>query len=338
MFCNFSVIICAYTEKRWHEIVAAVESVRQQSLPAHEIIVVVDHNKQLLRRVQEYIPGVVVVENTGAVGLSGARNSGIAAAQGAFLAFLDDDAVATPDWLLHLSEGFADPEVLGVGGPVIPLWQVDRPSWVPDEFLWVVGCSYHGMPEVSCIIRNPIGANMAFRREVFAAVGGFHEGIGRIGTRPLGCEETELCIRARQCWPDRGFLYQLQAAVLHHVPATRAQWSYFFSRCYSEGLSKAFISRYVGTHDGLSSERTYTCKVLPLGVLCGLGDALLHRDFTGFARAWAIGSGLAATVAGYLVGKFGMAKSAEHAAKQRATYPGSQAVYTDQEQDYAMLV
>jgi glucosyl-dolichyl phosphate glucuronosyltransferase len=326
MVRDFSVIICVYTEKRWHELTAAVESVRQQTLPANEIIVVIDHNAQLLWRIQEHMRGVVVVENTEMRGLSGARNSGLAAAKSSFIAFLDDDAMATPDWLMSLSEGFADPKVLGVGGTVIPHWQTHRPAWVPEEFLWVVGCTYRGMPEISCIIRNPIGANMSFRHEVFDAIGGFQEDIGRIGTRPLGCEETELCIRARQYWPTKGFLYQPHATVLHRVPATRARWSYFFSRCYSEGLSKAFVSRYVGAQDSLESERTYTFRVLPQGVLHALIDVFIHQDHTGLARAWAIISGLAATIVGYLVGSFSTraAKPRQDVATKQLSYSGSE--------------
>lgn len=346
MLYDFSVIICTYTEKRWHEITAAVESVRQQTLPASEIIVVVDHNAQLLRRVQEQICGVVVVENAGAVGLSGARNSGLATAKSSFVAFLDDDAVAAPEWLRGLSEAFTDSAILGAGGPVLPNWQTQGVSWIPEEFLWVVGCTYRGMPETSCIIRNPIGANMAFRREVFDTVGGFQEHIGRIGTRPLGCEETELCIRARQYWPTRGFLYQPQAPVFHYVPATRTRWRYFFSRCYSEGLSKAFISRYVGVQDSLTSERAYTLKVLPLGVLRALRDAFVHRDHVGLMRAWAICSGLATTATGYLFGRLYMltAKPEKMVAREVATvknvpHSGSAApqLHNDQEQNCTEL-
>jgi hypothetical protein len=83
-------------------------------------------------------------------------------------------------------------------------------------------------------------------------------------------------------------------------------------------------------------------RVLPQGVLHALSDALIHRDSTGFARAWAISSGLAATVAGYLVAKFGMwtAKPVENIALKSPAYAGSQAVqlHTNQEQDYATLL
>lgn len=299
---DISIIICAYTEERWDDLVAAIASVQSQTMPAREIIVVIDYNLRLLQRVQDSIPNVIAVENTKVRGLSGARNSGIAVASSDIIAFLDDDAVANPNWLSFLSEGFSDPQVLGVGGPVLPLWQTHKSSWLPEEFHWIVGCTYRGMPENVSMIRNPIGANMSFRREVFDAVGGFQSGIGRVGAHPLGCEETEMCIRARQYWPQRGFLYQPQASVLHRVGGMRTSWHYFCSRCYYEGISKAIVSQFVGAKDGLASERAYTLRVLPHGVGQGLSDAFFHHDLSGFGRAGAIISGLALTVTGYLVG------------------------------------
>ena len=298
-----AVIICAYTEERWNDLAAAVESVHAQTLAAKEIFVVVDHHQQLLERVRHHIPGVMALESTQVRGLSGARNTGIAVARSDIIAFLDDDAVANPNWLMSLCEGFSDPRVLGVGGAVLPLWPGEIAAWLPEEFYWVVGCTYRGMPEEAGMIRNPIGANMAFRREVFDAVGGFQSEIGRVGKRPLGCEETEMCIRARQHWPQRGFLYQPQASVLHRVPRSRTNWRYFFSRCYFEGISKAFVSRYVGARDGLASERTYVLRVLPQGAGRGLIDAFFHHDPGGFGHVGAILSGLTLTVAGYCAGR-----------------------------------
>jgi len=299
---DISVVICAYTEDRWNDLVAAVESVRRQTLPAREILVVVDYNPDLLKKVQEQISGVVAVENREARGVSGARNSGIALARGRIIAFLDDDAIAAPDWLLVLTEGFTNPQVTATGGAVTPLWLNKAPAWFPEEFYWVVGCTYRGMPRSATAVRNLVGANMSFRREVFDCLDGFRNDIGRVGTRPIGCEDTELCIRMHQRRPQSIILYQPQACVSQWVPGTRASWRYFCSRCYSEGLSKAAITRYVGLQDGLASERSYTLRTLPEGVVRGLTDALLRRDPTGFARAGAIVVGLAATTAGYVMG------------------------------------
>jgi len=299
---DVSVIICAYTEARWDELVAAIESVQQQKTPPREIIVVIDHNPGLLERVRAHMSGVVAVKNGEPRGLSGARKSGIAAAQGQVIAFLDDDAVAEPDWLEQLVAGYDDPRVLGVGGMIEPLWLDGRPDWFPEEFDWVVGCTYRGMPQMTTPVRNLIGCNMSFRQTVFEAIGGFRCGIGRVGTRPVGCEETELCIRARQRWPESVLLYEPRARVHHRVPANRACWSYFRSRCYAEGLSKALVSQFVGTEDGLASEWTYTLRTLPQGIVRGLADTLLRRDPMGMMRAGAIAAGLAITTAGYLMG------------------------------------
>jgi len=303
VYSDISVIICAYTQQRWQDLVEAVASVRRQTLLPLEIIVVVDHNPALLAQVQEQLDGVIAVQNDEQQGLSGARNSGIAQARGRLLAFLDDDALAAPDWLQQLQEAFTDPHVLGAGGPVLPRWLAHKPDWLPPEFYWVVGCTYLGLPTTVSVVRNPIGANMCFRSVIFTTVGGFRNGIGRVGTRPVGCEETELCIRAHQRWPDHYFLYLPAATVEHRVPPQRATWRYFFARCYAEGISKAFIGRFVGARDSLSAERTYTTRTLPLGVLRNLAAPFSRRDLAGLARAAAIVSGLAATTGGYIVGR-----------------------------------
>ena len=299
---TISVIICAFTEERWDALVAAVESVQQQALSPEEIIVVIDHNKNFLERVRAWLPGVIVIENSGPRGLSGARNSGIAIAHGLFVAFLDDDAVAEPDWLLQLSRCCMDPQVLGAGGAVEPLWLSTRPAWFPEEFYWVIGCTYRGLPERQALVRNLYGGCTCIRKMVFEVVGGFRNGIGRVGTIPKGCEETELCIRAKQHWPQKVFVYEPQARIHHRISPDRTSWRYFWSRCYAEGLSKAIVARYVGARDGLSSERTYTLRTLPRGILRNFIDALLHQDLAGLARGAAIVMGFLVTTLGYLVG------------------------------------
>lgn len=302
MSIDASVIICAYTEARWEELRAAVSSVQQQDAAPREIIVVIDHNPQLCQRAQAEIPGVVLLENEETRGLSGARNTGVKAARGSLIAFLDDDAVAEPDWLELLARPCDDPLTMGCGGLIEPAWQTGKPSWFPDEFNWVVGCSYRGLPWTLSPIRNLIGSSMCIRREVFEAAGYFRSDVGRVDKHPVGCEETELCIRAQQRWPGRRFLYEPAARIHHVVPASRARWSYFCARCFFEGRSKAQVARVAGARDGLSSERLYTLSVLPRGVLRNLAQGLAHRDISGLARAGAIMAGLAITTWGYVTG------------------------------------
>lgn len=297
-----SVVICAYTEERWDVLVAALESVRSQSQRVDEIVLVIDHNPHLLERARESFPYATVVENTETRGLSGARNSGIAASHGELIAFVDDDALLETDWLKKLHPSLQNPDVIGVGGRIIPKWEAIRPEWMPEEFYWVVGCSHRGLAETTADVRNLVGANMLIRRSAFDQVGGFRSEIGRVGTIPLGCEETEFCIRTRQHIPNARFVYEPDALVFHHVPMKRGGWAYFQSRCYAEGISKAVVSRMVGRQDGLSAERTHAFKTLPKGIAQGVKDSYAQSNRWGLARAGAIAAGLAITTAGYARG------------------------------------
>jgi GT2 family glycosyltransferase len=298
---SISVVICAYTEARWDELTAAVQSVAHQTNAARETIVVIDHNDALLARAREAFTDAIVIANGARQGLSGARNTGVAVATGDVVAFLDDDATAERDWLEHLAAPYRDPNVLGVGGEILPAWQVGKPAFFPTEFYWVVGCTYTGLPDEQAEIRNMIGANMSVRRDVLNETGGFSDVIGRVGTRPVGCEETELCIRAKRGRPQGRFIYEPAATVHHLVPKSRSGWHYFVNRCWAEGLSKAVVSRLAGAQDGLSSERAHVLRTLPRGVWQGLVDAR-HGDRSGLARSAAIVLGLAVTTGGYLFG------------------------------------
>lgn len=295
-----SVVVCCYTLDRWNDLVAAIGSLRVQSHRPCEVVVVVDNNATMSSRARRVLPGVRVVDSAGGRGLSAARNTGVAAARGEIVAFLDDDAVAAPDWLEHLAAPYADETVVAVGGRVIARWDTVRPRWMPPTFDWVVGCTYEGHPATATEVRNPIGANMSVRRSVVERLGGFRLGIGREGGGAAGCEETELCIRIRQLIPAARVWYEPAAVVWHRVPVTRATWKYFRSRCVAEGRSKARVARLVGHVDALASERDYVRRAVPKAVV---GDVLtaLAGDPAGLRRASAIVAGTLLTGVGYLL-------------------------------------
>lgn len=296
---TLTVVICAYTVDRWTDLIAAVASVRGQLPPAEEIVVVIDHCPPLAERAAAEIDGVRVVANREQRGLSGARNTGIREARSDIVAFLDDDAVAEPGWAAHLLAGYTDSRVLGVGGQIRPRWDTSRPEWFPAEFDWVVGCTYHGMPAGRARVRNLIGANMSFRRAVLEKAEGFRADLGRVGTVPLGCEETEFCIRAAAENPGGILLHEPAAAVGHRVPAARATWSYFRSRCYAEGLSKAAVARHAGAGRALATERAYLRSVIPAAMLRALR---VGSDHWNPVRAAVLMAAVCATTTGYTVG------------------------------------
>jgi GT2 family glycosyltransferase len=296
------VVICCYTENRFAQLQAAVESVLRQTRPPDDLTVVVDHAPALLVRARRELGDrALVVANGGQRGLADARNAGVRHTATDVVAFLDDDAVADERWLEQLTAWYADPDVVGTGGVVEPQWAQAPPRWLPAEFLWVVGCSYAGLPETPSDVRNPIGANMSFRRPALEPRG-FQPGVGRVATRPMGCEETELAIRAARERPGGRVVHVPAARVRHHVPAERSRWRYFASRCWAEGRSKAIVAGLTGTNSGLASERAYVRRTLPAGVARGLRDAL-GGDLSGLGRAGAIVAGLFLTAAGYLRGR-----------------------------------
>jgi hypothetical protein len=142
---------------------------------------------------------------------------------------------------------------------------------------------------------------MAFRAETFSRVGGFTEGFGRIGTLPLGCEETELCIRLRRQVPGADVRFVPSSTVLHRVSDDRVRYRYFVNRCYSEGISKAQISQVAGSRSSTEAERAYTAQVLPRGVLREVRGALRGRP-SGLPRAATICVGFVVTAIGFVWG------------------------------------
>ena len=106
---------------------------------------------------------------------------------------------------------------------------------------------------------------MAFRREPLIGIGGFNLETGRVGSIPLGAEETEVCIRLRQQDPTRRVVFEPKSVVLHTVTPERMTWRYLRRRSFFEGVSKSALSRDLGSGDALSSERSYALGVLPAG-------------------------------------------------------------------------
>jgi GT2 family glycosyltransferase len=299
---SISVIVCAYSNERIPQLRETLASLQEQTYPAKDIVLIIDHNPELKREFEGLADGQLrVAANSGERGLASARNTGIELAEGELMAFIDDDAAAESTWLERLVECYRDPDVIAAGGRIEPVWEGGRkPAWLPEEFLWVVGCSYRGMAEGS--IRNMIGCNMSFRSSVFEEVGAFNPGIGRLGNQPLGCEETEICIRALERWPGKRIMYVPEALVHHHASRSRQTISYFAKRCYFEGVSKVVVRRLRGA-SGTSSEVGYLSRALPMAVLRDAQNAVLLRGTgSSLSRIGMVTLGVGAVGAGFAYG------------------------------------
>jgi hypothetical protein len=301
-----TVVVCAYTERRWTQTRAALESVLRQRSGPQQVLLVVDHNPSLAERASAELAdaGITVLESSGPPGLSGARNTGLTAASQPVTVFLDDDAEARPGWLDSLIRPYSSAEVVGTGGSVYPRWPKAglRPRWLPPEFDWVVGCSYRGLPDTVSVVRNPIGANMSLRTALALEVGGFDDAVGRVGTNPRGCEETELSIRLTASRPGSAIFYVPDAAVDHHVTEERIRLGYFLRRCWHEGMSKADVVRLAGSAAGLERERRHTAVVIPAALIRELRGFVTGDADAGRRMVTAV-TGLSAAAGGYFAGR-----------------------------------
>lgn len=297
-----SVVVCCYTSDRWKQLSAAITTAADQMGDDDELIVVVDNNEALLARARESFGSFAsVVGNDQQPGLSGARNTGVALAANPLVAFLDDDAVPVEEWLNELTRPFDDPAVVGVGGKADPDWAGGvAPRWMPEEFYWVVGCSYRGLPEGRAEIRNPIGCNMAFRKDAIETVGGFSAALGRVKDKPAGAEETDLAIRVRSATAGK-ILYEPAAVVNHAVGEPRMTLDYFTKRCFAEGRSKAILARRVGAGDATAAERSYL-KTLATGAWSRVVASVRRRQIDPLTQTLVLILGLVVTSAGFISG------------------------------------
>jgi hypothetical protein len=189
----------------------------------------------------------------------------------------------------------AESRILGVSGRSDPIFDAPRPAWLPDEFLWTVGCSYRGMPTATAEVRNFFGGCAVVRRDVFLDLGGFGGGGGHRGERVGGSEEAEFCLRATQR-TGGSFMFRPGAVIRHHVPPARLTMSYYARRCYGEGLVKSAMAARLD-RTSLNPERAFAWA-MPRAVL----RTLLTRGER--ARALGIVLGVVSVLMGLGVGRF----------------------------------
>lgn len=230
-----SVIICTY--RRSERLKTALDSVLTQTCdPGRFEVVVVDNGKEhalieeVVRQCQAAAGGgpalrLVHAPNTG---LSHARNAGLAAARGRCLLFLDDDAVADPDWVRVMVNAFdSHPDAGVIGGRIVlrdpdpapPWW---RPAWR--------GYWSHFEPGHVAFHRAtgwwefPWGANWAARRVALLQCGGFRSAYGRVGNDFGGGEELVAGLLVTSLGFSVGF--EPKSRVLHDVEPSRFTWEH----------------------------------------------------------------------------------------------------------------
>ncbi|HWP44869.1 MAG TPA: glycosyltransferase [Blastocatellia bacterium] len=243
---EISAIIC--THNRAHYLSKALQSLLDQTLPRSEYEIIVvdncsgDSTRETVERFSSGEHLKYIYEPK--LGLSYARNSGWRNASGNYVAYLDDDAIATPAWLERILEVFetVKPRPGCVGGRVYPLWEAARPKWLSDEIITSLAViDWSDEPRVLADIAREwlVGANMAFPLKLLEEVGGFVTGLDRAGRNLLSGGDVLLQKQIVQ----RGFscFYHPEIAVSHLVPASRLRKPWFVRRYYWQGISDAIM-------------------------------------------------------------------------------------------------
>jgi glycosyltransferase involved in cell wall biosynthesis len=261
-----SLVICTYN--RYDFLLDALASIEQQSLAYAKFELIVVDNSADRARQEEFMrdlviecPYTYVVERT--PGLSRARNIAIARAAGDIVAFLDDDAIADRDWAQSILDGFArDPKIGILGGPVQPIWPVERPAWLHpwlEGFLTIIdrGSEPRELKPAEWLA----GTNIAFRKGALVEAGGFNETVGRIGRLLLSNEELQVSDKIKAA----GFVafYEPRMVMRHRVHIERISQQWMRQRVAWQAISDIFSNPHAEP-GGIAADVNYILDYLAL--------------------------------------------------------------------------
>jgi GT2 family glycosyltransferase len=238
-----SVVVC--THRAISSLSACLDSIRGQSLPRDRFeIIVVDNAPSARGPLAEFADVRWLREARG--GLSLARNTGVAAARGEIVAFIDDDATADRDWLASLLAAFGtDQTIACVGGRIELDLPADPPGWY-DAALDGWWSRFDPPSESPTLVTGysqlPYGANLAVKRSVLNELKGFDVDWGRGRDNLRGGEDLEFCLRAmrtgyRVCTTGL-------AKVSHHIDAGRMTLDYLWRVSREAGVSLSGLERH----------------------------------------------------------------------------------------------
>jgi glycosyltransferase involved in cell wall biosynthesis len=250
------VTVCICTHDRPGYVRDCLNGLRRQTVsPGRFEILVVDSAStgdvpaQLVRMVTKIDNARLLRVEQG--GVSNARNAGASAANGAYVAYIDDDAIPAPDWIERIvaAIGESDPPPALIGGRILPHWEAPLPAWWPQQLRGALSIiEYEGRGEYrsSALPRGlePYGANMVVRVATLRAVGGFGRQSGRIGTALLSDEEVQLAWRLQAA--GHSARYDSRVVVRHQIQAGRLTPGWLLSRLYWQGVSTVRTRRLLG--------------------------------------------------------------------------------------------
>jgi glucosyl-dolichyl phosphate glucuronosyltransferase len=295
MDVEISAVVATYNRAAYLR--KALQSLADQTLSQdrYEIVVVdngsQDETRQVCAEFHDMLNLRYLYEPVS--GVSRARNTGCRSARGDYVAFMDDDCVATPGWLTAILGVFTDcqPKPGIVGGPIEGIWEAPRPDWLPDPMLGMLGIVDWGPTRKILTDRSwlPFG-NMAMPRDLWQRVGGAREDLDRQGSKLRANGENYVGQQVKLL--GYNLVYDPEVTMYHHVHASRLNQDYLKRWYHWSGLSDATMYN-IGSHLGpLQRVRVAAgtlAHVLPWAVLMALDPRPAGRFRRRCQVHWALG-------------------------------------------------
>ena len=280
------ITVCICTHNRPTYLRDCLEGLRRQTVGADRFDILVVDSGSTGDAPARIVGLVAAVGNARLLrveqpGVSVARNAGAAAARGSYIAYIDDDAIAAPDWIERIRTAIveADPPPVLIGGRILPHWEAPLPAWWPPQLrgvLSIIEFEGHGEYRTAALPPGlePYAANMTVHVPTLLAMGGFGLHAGRVGTMLLSDEEVQLAWRIQAA----GFSarYDPRIIVRHQIQAAQLNPRWLLSRLYCQGISTARTRRLLGDPGAVWRELPRRLAVMALLAPFGL----LPRDST----------------------------------------------------------
>ncbi|MCS6827519.1 MAG: glycosyltransferase [Caldilinea sp.] len=216
---TFSVIV--NTTDRAASLKILLQALEHQSYPHFEVIVVVGPTHDNTLDILKEYEGRLRILHCPVANLSVSRNIGLRAARGEIVAYIDDDAVPSRNWLLQLNRIFANPLIAATGGVV---YLVHPAHSAVQHRLGIISALAEQYDVRSGLLdklpttgaerfwtMRMMGTNMAYRRSALLAIGGFEEFYEWV------YDDADVALRLAAA----GFgVYPVQEAPVYHVPAS----------------------------------------------------------------------------------------------------------------------
>ena len=264
---EISIVICTYNRDKF--IGKALQSLTKQTLDENrfEIIVVnnncTDRTDEIVKAFLAQFPKL----NTNYVfqtrkGLSAARNKGIEVAKSNIIAYMDDDGEAEERYLEVVLDYLNNhPEVGGVGGKVLPIYESEEPKWLNKWLTGLLSIVDHG-EETMPFKKNsyPAGCNMVYRKQLLEGVEGFNEALKwRADDKYINKQVRKL---------NDSVVYLPDAIVYHNIDAFRVTEQNFIKISLATGRDESIRVRSISIGHYILKLGEYLFKLAAAFLIC----------------------------------------------------------------------